>query len=109
MSSRAQTKLYRARPVRCELPNRAMRAAARSEDRRRGTERFAKHRAAASTLEQPGAAARSEALLRDIEQQEALLSQASHAHRFSSESEGQLWRGCVVVALARAVQRSARL
>ena len=48
---------------------------------------------------------------RDSELQEAPLSKASHAHGFSSESKGRvfvLWLS-VVGALARAVQRSARL
>jgi hypothetical protein len=89
--------------------HRAIRAAARSEARRRGTKRFAQHRAVASSLEQPKAAARSDALPCDSERQDAPLSQASHAHGFSSESEGQLRSGCVVFALARAVHRSARL
>jgi hypothetical protein len=62
---------------------------ARSKARQRGTERCAQHRAAASNLEQPGSAARSEALPRDSERQEALLSQASHALSFSSKSEDQ--------------------
>jgi hypothetical protein len=83
-----------------------MRAAARSEARRLDTERCAHQREAASNREQPGATARSEAIERDSERQEAPLSRASHAHGFSSESEGQLWSGCVVVALDRAVQRS---
>jgi hypothetical protein len=109
MSRRAQTKLYRALPGRCALPNRAMQAAARGEARRRGTERFAKHRATASNREQLGAAARSEAQPRDSERQEAPLSQAGRANGFSSESEGQLWCGCVVAALVRAVQLSEHL
>jgi hypothetical protein len=74
-----------------------MRAAARSQARRCGTQRCAQHRAAASNRKQPGAAARSEALLRDSERQEAPL---SHASRFSSESKGQLCCGCIVAALA---------
>jgi hypothetical protein len=56
ISSRAQTGLYCARPGRCVSPNRAMRAAARSKIRRRGTERSAQHRAAASNREESGAA-----------------------------------------------------
>jgi hypothetical protein len=46
---------------------------------------------------------------RDSGRQEAPLSQASHARGFSSESEGQLWCGCVAPVLARAIRRSARL
>jgi hypothetical protein len=76
-------KHYRARPGRCNLPNRTIRAAARSETRRHGTERCAQHRAAASNRGQPGAAARnSEALPRDRERQEDPLSQVSHTRGF---------------------------
>ena len=52
---------------------------------------------------------RNEALPRDSERLEAPLSQASHARGFSSESMGQLCSGCVVIPLARAIQRFARL
>jgi hypothetical protein len=93
MNRRAQTKLYRARPGQCVLSNRAIRAAARSEVRRRSNERYAQYRAAASNRGKPGAAARSEALPRDSERKKAPLSQASHAHDFLSESESQPWYG----------------
>jgi phage terminase large subunit-like protein len=86
-----------------------MQAAARSESCRRGTERFAQHLAAALNSEQPGAAARSEALPRDSQRQKAPLSRAFHANGLSIKSGGHLWCGCVVIAVARAVQRSARL
>jgi hypothetical protein len=57
MAAARKRSFYRARPGQCVLPNRATRAAALSEARRRGTERRAQHRAAANKREQPGAAA----------------------------------------------------
>jgi hypothetical protein len=109
MSSRAQTKLYRARPGRficptgrCEQPREARPAGVAPSDARRiGQLRVSQ--------EQPGAAARCEALPCGSERQDFPLSQASHVHGFASESQSRLWRSCVVVALFRAVQRSARM